>query len=63
MMQEQIRMERGALLPRCSQTFLEQYHNLGATTVLVLVSLVVTESDQRLSMSNPQSSLKSNNSC
>lgn len=54
-MQEQVRTERGILLLTRSQTFLEQYHNPGATTILVPTPLVVEESDRRLSTSNPQS--------
>lgn len=47
-------METGTLPLPCLQTFLEWYHKLGATTILVLVCLV-KESDPRLSTSNPQS--------
>lgn len=42
------------MLP-CWQTFLERYRNLGTTTILVLVSLVMKESDRKLSTSDPQS--------
>lgn len=45
LMEQQIRMERGILLLPRSQTVLEHYHNLGATTILVLVSLLVKKSD------------------